>query len=102
MGSMSDDAPKSAYELAMQRLRRQDAEAGVEERAVNETQKAEMDEVKRVYSARIAQAEILHKSSALTVFDPEERSKLDQGHRREVERLREEQEKKLQRIRDTA
>jgi hypothetical protein len=97
--SMTDEAPKSAYELAMERLRRKDAEAGVEERALSDEQKVEIAEIKRVYSAKVAEAEILHKSKLAGVFDPEERSALEQGHRRDLERLREDQERKLQRVR---
>jgi hypothetical protein len=96
---MTDDAPKSAYELAMERLRRKDAEAGVEERSLNEEQKAAIAEVKRVYSAKVAEAEILHKSKLRAVFEPQEREVLLQAHRRDLERLREDQERKLQKIR---
>lgn len=83
----------------MERLRRKDAEAGVEERAVSEEQKAEIAEIKRVYAAKMAEAEILHKSTLLSTFEPDARALLEQGHRRELERLRDEQERKLQRIR---
>jgi hypothetical protein len=96
---MTDEAPKSAYELAMERLRRKDAESGVEERSVSDEQKAEIAEIKRVYSAKAAEAEILHKSKLLTVFDPQEREVLEQTHRRDLERLRDEQERKLQKVR---
>jgi hypothetical protein len=30
LGSVTDEAPKSSYELAMERLRKKDAEQGVE------------------------------------------------------------------------
>jgi hypothetical protein len=96
---MTDEAPKSAVELAMERLRRQDADAGVEERALSEEQKAEIAEIKRVYSARMAETEILHKSKLATVFEPDQRALLEQGHRRDLERLRDEQERKLKKIR---
>lgn len=97
--SMTDDAPKSALELAMERLRRKDEAAGVEERSLTEEQKAEIAEIKRVYSAKIAEAEILHNSKLMAVWDPEERATLEQGHRRDVERLRDDQERKLQKVR---
>jgi hypothetical protein len=96
---MTDEAPKSAYELAMERLRRKDAEAGVEERSFSDEQKAAIAEIKRVYSAKAAEAEILHKSKLATVFDAEERAVIEQGHRRDLERIRDEQERKLQKIR---
>jgi hypothetical protein len=97
---MSDEAPKSAYELAMERLKRKDAESGVEELLLTEEQREEIAEIKRVYSAKIAEAEILHKSKMMTVWEPEERGKVEQGHRRDLERFREDQERKLQAVRD--
>jgi hypothetical protein len=96
---MTDEAPKSAYELAMERLRRKDAEAGIDEPSFTEAQKAEIAEIKRVYAAKVAEAEILHKSKLMTVFEPDERALLEQGHRRELERLRDDQERKLQKVR---
>ena len=39
----TDEAPKSAYEIAMERLRKKDKDAGVAEREVTEAQKAELD-----------------------------------------------------------
>lgn len=96
---MTDEGPKSAFELAMERLRRKDAEAGVEEHALSDDQKAEIAEVKRIYAAKIAEAEILHKSKIAAVWDPDERAKLEEGYRRDLERLRDEQERKLERIR---
>lgn len=91
--------PKSAYEIAMERLRRKDAEQGVAERAVSEEQKEAIAEARRVYTAKAAEAEILHKSAMMTTFDPEERMKLDEQHRRDLERLQNDLDKKLARIR---
>jgi len=96
---MTDEAPKSAYELAMERLRRKDAEDGVAERSVTDEQKAEIAEVKRVYEAKVAEAEILFKSSLSATFDPDERTKLSENHRRDLTRLKDERERKLARIR---
>jgi len=99
---MTDEAPKSAYELAMERLRRKDAESGVEELLLTEDQRAEIAEIKRVYAAKIAEAEILHKSKLMTVREPDERARLQDGHRRDLERFRNDQERKLQAVRDRA
>ena len=96
---MPDDAPKSAYELAMERLRRKDAEQGVEERAVTEEQKSEIAEIRRVYSAKVAEAEILYKSTLMTQPDPEVRMKLDAEHRRDLQRLNDDRERKLAKVR---
>jgi hypothetical protein len=99
---MAEQAPKSAYELAMERLKRKDAESGVEELLLTEEQREEIAEIKRVYAAKIAEAEILHKSKLMTVWEPEERTKLEQGHRRDIERFKSDQERKLQGVRNRA
>ena len=96
---MSDEGPKSAYELAMERLRRRDAEEGVPERVVTEQQKADIAEARRVHAAKVAEAEILYKSNLLTTFEPEARMKLDEEHRRDLERLQSDLDRKLARIR---
>jgi hypothetical protein len=100
---MADDSntedPKTAYEIAMERLRREDAAAGVEEREVSKEQKEEIAEIKRVYAAKAAEAEILYKSKLMSVFEPEERAKVEQGHRRDLERIKEDQERKLSKLR---
>jgi hypothetical protein len=96
---MSENAPKSAYELAMERLRRKDAEAGVEERAVTDEQKAQIAEARRVHSAKVAETEILYKSTLMATFDPEARMKLEADHRRDLQRLHDDLERKLAKIR---
>jgi hypothetical protein len=96
---MADEEPKSAYELAMERLRKKDAAEGIAERAVTDEQKAEIAEVRRVYEAKVAEAEILFKSKLATVFDPEERTRLLDGHRRDLQRLQDDRERKLTKIR---
>jgi hypothetical protein len=96
---MSDEAPKSAYELAMERLRRRDAEEGVEERAVSDEQKADIAEARRVHAAKTAEAEILFKSKLMTTFDPEERAKIEEQHRRDLARIQSDLERKLKKIR---
>lgn len=98
--SMTDEAPKTAFELAMERLRRKDAEDGVEEREVSKEQKAEIAEIKRVYAAKMAEAEIMHKSKIMVLMDPEQRALAEQGHRRDLERMRDDQERKLAKLRE--
>jgi hypothetical protein len=95
----SDETPKSAYELAMERLRRKDVEEGVSERAVTDEQKAEIAEARRVYASRVAEAEILYKSARISIFEPEALMKLDEEHRRDLARLQNDLDKKLAKIR---
>jgi len=98
--SESDEAPKSALELAMERLRRKDADEGRGERPLSDEQKAEIGEVRKVYAARLAQAEILHKSGLMSMFDPEARAKAEAEYRRDVERLNEERDRKIDAVRN--
>jgi hypothetical protein len=95
----SNEGPKSAYELAMERLRRKDAEEGVEEREVSDEQKTAIAEARRVHSSRVAEAEILYKSKRIAIFEPEALMKLDEEHRRDLARLHNDLEKKLGRLR---
>lgn len=95
----SDEEPKSAYELAMERLRRKDADEGVEERAVTEDQKASIADARRIYSSKVAEAEILYKSRRMAIYEPEAAMKVDEEHRRDLARLQSDLEKKLVKIR---
>lgn len=96
---MSDGAPKSAYELAMERLKKQDADAGISERALTDDQKNEIAEVRKTYAARLAQEEILFKSKTQGFVDPEARQALADNYRRDVERLTHERDRKIEKIR---
>ena len=87
---MSDDAPKSAYELAMARLRRKDAETGAAETALSDAQKAEIADVRQLYAARRAQAEIMHQASLASAFDVEGLARLNDEFRRDADRLQRE------------
>lgn len=99
--SMSDEAPKSALELAMERLRKKDVSEGIAELTLTDEQREEIAEIRRVYSAKIAQEEILQKSKLATTWEPEERSKLEEGYRREIQRLNEERDRKIEKVRQT-
>ena len=94
-----DDGPKSALELAMARLKKQDAEQGVSEHALTDEQKNEIAEVRKTYAARLAQEEILFKSQTAGFLDHEARQALEQNYRRDVERLNHERDRKIEKIR---
>ena len=97
---MTDDsAPKSAYELAMERLRKKDAEAGVERPAVTEAQKAAVAEIRSFYEAKLAELEVMHQSKMRASVDPEARATLEQEFRRERERLTTERDAKVEKAR---
>ncbi len=90
---------KSAYELAMERLRRKDAEEGVTSAPLTDEQKAQIAEVRKYYEAKLAQEEVLHQSALRRTLDPEERAKLEEAYRRERERLVAERDRKIEKIR---
>jgi hypothetical protein len=100
---MSDgEAPKSAYELAMERLRKKDADAGVETRPLTGEQKAAIAEIRSLYQAKIAEAEVLHQSKIRAILDPAERETLEQALRRDRERLTSERDAKIEKARNLA
>jgi Mg-chelatase subunit ChlI len=96
-----DETPKSSYELAMERLRKKDAEEGVSERAVSEEQKQEIAEVRKTYGAKLAQEEILFKSKMQALMDFDSRRALEDNYRRDVERLNHERDRKIEKIRSS-
>jgi hypothetical protein len=96
---MADDAPKSAYELAMERLRRKDSAEGVEERPLTAEQKAAIAEARQVYEARIAEREILHQAALRKAASYEEVERLNQELRRDRDRLASDRDEKMARIR---
>lgn len=98
---MAEDAPKSSYELAMERLRRKDAEAGVHERPLTDEQRAAIAEARRVAEARLAEREILHKSAVRGADSPESLEELEQQYRRDRERIQSDLDRKLAEIRSS-
>jgi hypothetical protein len=94
-----DDAPKSAIELAMARLRQRDIDQGVVEHPLTDQQKAEIADVRQTYAAKLAQEEILYKTKALSAVDFDERQKLEDHYRRDVERLTYERDRKIEKLR---
>ena len=93
------DAPKSAYELAMERLRKKDAEAGVERAPVTDAQKAAVAEIRSVYEARLAELDVMHQSKMRASVDPNARATLEEEFRRERERLTTERDAKVEKAR---
>jgi hypothetical protein len=66
------DAPKSAFELAMERLKQKDADSGIEQKALTDEQRAAIAEVRNLYESRVAERRIMHQSQTAAVFDPQE------------------------------
>jgi hypothetical protein len=98
---MSDE-PKSAIELAMERLRKKDAADGVVEHVLSDEQKKAIAEAKSICEARLAQAQIMHRSKSAGVFDPEVLEKIAEEYRRDVRQITGDRDRALERIRSGA
>jgi leucyl aminopeptidase (aminopeptidase T) len=96
---MGDDAPKSAYELAMERLRKKDQDEGVTVVPLTDEQRAQIAEIRNFYEAKIAEQKVLHQSALRKTLDPAERDALDQQHRREIEHLNTARDSKIDKVR---
>lgn len=96
---MSDDAPKSAIELAMARLQKKDAESGQTEAPLTEAQKAAIADIRQIYAARKAQAEIMHQASLAGAVDVETLARVQEEFRRDTDRLVREADEKVAAIR---
>jgi hypothetical protein len=96
---MTDEAPKSALELAMERLKKKDADEGISDRPLTGDQKNEIAEIRKTYAAKLAQEEILFKSKVAAVFEHEARQALQDNYRRDVERLTHERDRKIEKVR---
>ncbi len=96
---MSDGAPKSAVELAMERLRRQDEAAGDVSRPLTDEQKAAIADARSYCQAKIAELEILQQSQLHAIFDPAEREAVEAELRRDRDRLTAERDARIERIR---
>jgi len=98
---MSDQSPRSAFEIAMDRLREKDAQDGVEHQPRTEEQKVAITEVRSVYDAKLAQADVMHRSGVAGIFDPAARAALDEEYQRDRKRLVSERDAKIDRIRSS-
>jgi hypothetical protein len=95
------DAPKSALDLVLERLRKKDADAGITETALTDEQRAAIGEARSVHEARVAERRIMHQSAIRATLDPEVRQRLDDELRRDLERFEADRESKVKKIRGT-
>jgi hypothetical protein len=97
---MSDeDEPKSAYDVAMERLRKKDAESGTETTPLTDKQRADIAEVRNFYESKAAERDVLHQSTLRRATDPEARAGFEEQYRRDRERLASDRDAKIARIR---
>ena len=94
------DAPKSAYELAMERLRKKDAEAGVQSVPLTDEQREQIAEARSIFEARVAERRIMHQSKVAGVLDPAELEVLHEQLRRDLAQFESDRDSKIRRIRE--
>ena len=100
---MADDtAPKSSYELAMERLRKKDADAGITQQTLTAEQKAAAGEIRNFYEAKLAELELLFQGQMRALFDPTERATREEQYRRDYERLSSERDAKIEKVRSSS
>ncbi|MBI2218890.1 MAG: hypothetical protein HYU51_16515 [Candidatus Rokubacteria bacterium] len=98
---MSNDAPKTAFELAMERLRRKDLEEGVVERPLTDEQKAAIADIRKVYEAKVAEREILHRDALAKARSHEEIEKLNAELEQDRGRFARDRDRKIAEIRES-
>ena len=79
-----DESLKSAYELAMERVRAKDREAGVDEPAsLTNEQKKTIAELRQTAKAKLAEIEIMHRKqiTAAVAGDPADIEKIEEHYR---------------------
>jgi len=89
---------KSAYELAMEKLRKKDSEQGVESAPLTDAQKEEIAEIRSFYRAKLAEREIIFQSEirkARATGEAELVTSTEDGYRRDRRVLESEMEEKL-------
>ena len=97
---MTNDAPKTAYELAMERLRQKDQEGGRVERPLTDEQKAAIADARRVYEAKVAEREILHRDALRKATSHEEVQTLNEQLARDRDRYARERDQRIADIRE--
>ena len=93
------DAPKSALELAMERLKKQDEAAGIEQKLLTDAQRAEIAEARSIYEARVAERRIMHQSQTAAVFDPQELELKREELMRDLAQLESDRDARVRKIR---
>jgi len=96
---LSDDEPKTAYELILERLKKKDHDEGVEERPVSDDQRARIAELRNVAKAKLAEREIFFNQARRKAADPEALAALEEEYRRDRERVQSERDRKIEQVR---
>ena len=96
---VTDERPKTAFEIAMERFRDRGAEAAP---PLSEEAKAAIAEARQLYQAKVAERQILHQAALRKVTTREELDLLDEALRRDLERLAGDRDRKIAQIKGEA
>jgi hypothetical protein len=93
------EKPRSAVEIALDRMKQRDAASGATDPALSDEQKAAIGEARSVRAAKAAELEILHRSKMAVAFDPADRQRLEGEYHNDLRRLNDECDRKVRNIR---
>jgi hypothetical protein len=83
----------------MERLRKKDEAAGIVPASLTDAQKTAIGEIRSLYGARLAQADLQYQDRLRATFDPAVHEALEVEYRRERERLTAEMDAKVEKAR---
>jgi hypothetical protein len=83
----------------MERLRKKDADAGIEHKPLTDEQRAAIAEARSMFEARVAERRIMHQSQTAALFDPQELEVRREELLRDLAQLESERDAKIRKIR---
>jgi hypothetical protein len=93
------DKPKTAFELAMERLKAEDRETGTKEIPLSKKQKEAIAEARRIASSRLAESEILFKDKMKKTAEPDARAAAEHEYQIDRQRINDDCERAVEEIR---
>jgi hypothetical protein len=93
------DAPKTSYELAMERLRAANPSGSKKEKPLTSAQKEKIAEARRVAAARLAESEILFNDPRKQLRDPAEQEKAEREYQIDRQRINDDLDREIEAIR---
>lgn len=92
-------APKSSFDLAMERLRAADQKSGAEDTPLTPAQKKEIADARSVATSRLAEREILFSDAMRKTEDTVEREKAEREYQIDRQRIHDDLESAIEEIR---
>ncbi len=94
--------PKSAFDLAMERLNAADAGSGAKKTTLTPKQKEEIAEARRIAASRLAEREILFRDAMMKTPDPAAREKAESEYQIDRQRINDDCDRAIEAIRGRA